>query len=530
MVTSSKLLGSTPIVVHVSTDLVEALIPRTGAAAAKGVPNHRLARYSHDVEFGAPLASVIASCLKEEGIKRSPVVLALGADLVKSKTVEVPSLGQKELGHVISRRAAGLIGLEPDEVTYSALALDGEDNAERRWLLNALPRTALVELQTELRKSGYPVRHAVAARTAPFLAGRLFREDTSAEGASIVVLFEPEHCAIGLLSGGRLTHTTALQGGDLAHLEDPQTVRAFIQELRGIDAFWRRSSRGERVTSVVIGGLASVDVTRFQPAIKSALGDSDVKAMEIQGIAGVSPSSTDREVSAFEKDEVVDYPRIDMLSTLLSPRMSALDFSIELRPRGKTLLAVGAVSAVVFGAFAVGLRDDFLAKAGAITTKASVVAAAGSDLGELEQLSATVQDVETMVRTAAQQLQEASSMGLPAERLMEGIFAAFQNDAMLMSVAAVSPTSPSGGQTQIRIGGVVPDAPGYTAQALQRLKSRLAVIEGVESVDVETPRLENGGAMRSTRRNLNFSAVLRLEGGAAEQPTDDSPMPGGMGA
>ncbi len=38
---------------------------------------------------------------------------------------------------VVARKAAGLCELEPGEAAYSAIALDGEDAPERRWLLHA---------------------------------------------------------------------------------------------------------------------------------------------------------------------------------------------------------------------------------------------------------------------------------------------------------------------------------------------------------------------------------------------------------
>lgn len=521
MVSSPNLLRSNSIAVHVAADAVEILVPRSAARKAKPVAvsaTHCLLRFEHELDLGESLASAIIAELRAHGIKRRPVVLGFQSDLVHLKIVEIPAIPQKDLAAVIARRVAALAELQHDEVTFSAQSLDGEDVQKRRWLISGLGRSALYDMQHAFRGAGFPVRHAVAARTAPFVAGAVTRNAIE-DGATITVIFEGDSCAIGVLSEGRLVHASALQGGATQHLEEPQTARAFIQELRGIDAFWRRTSRGQQVAGVLVGGMDPSDVERLGPAVVGALGDVEVKALSLSEPADAE-SETDATLLA----------RMGVLATLGSSRMSVLDFSVELRPRALTLTAVATASACLFGALAFQLREDLLVQVEAATSRATTLAAASTDLPELEALSASVRNVETMVMEAALQIEEVSALGLPAEALVSGIVDAFGREALLLSVSGTSAGLGDSSASLVRLRGIVRDAPGVTAPTLQRLKSRLEAIPGVEDVQMATPRLGADGPADAEIRTLDFSAVLRLEGGEPQKTEsyDDDMDDGGM--
>lgn len=524
------------IVLHVSAQAIEALVPRK--RFAPGASPYRLVRFSHDLDIGSALAAFLAVRLKSHGVSKRPVVLALAPDLVTSKIIELPRLGARELEGVVGRRAAALLELGAAETAFSGIALDGEDAVERRWLVHGTAKKPLTEFQAELRSLGFPVKHAIPARTAPFLSARCMEAAVS-NGATLVALFEREHCAIGLLAEGRLVHLSVLQGGTHAHLTEPQTAKAFVQELRGIDAFWRRASRGDRVAAVAIGGVEPFVVERLNTAILSALGEVAVTTLDEgtndprQGdgtlsVAGLDGLEEEQGEGVAPLDHAGEKARIALLTSLANHRVSSLDFAVDLRPRARDILLVGGASALLFGTLAVGLRDDFRSRAASLATETQVVQAASADLDDLRTLERTVQTLEGQVRSACSELESVSAIGLPARDLLNGVFGAFTDQTALLSISAAGSSVSTGGAGVLRLRGVVEDLPGETASALSRLESNLRAVQGVSDVQIEMPSLsDRAGDLRGGgRTSLRFSAVLQL--GALAAPPAEGNQRGGF--
>lgn len=513
MASRSKLGRSTPLVLLVSSVSVEALVPRRGR---EGV-GLKVLRFDHELPPGEALATFVASTLRSHRVRRRPVVLALGPDLVPSKVVELPALSARELERVMARRAAALVDVEPGRATFSAIALDGEDLAERRWLMSAMGADPLADMQHELRRLGFPARYVVPSRIAPFLAARV-AQGTERGAATLVAVFEEEHCAIGLLAEGRLVHTSTLQGGAQRHLEEPHTAKAFVQELRGLDAFWRRQSRGESLKAVVVGGMEAGGVAQLAPAIKSALGDVAVGA--VPSTLADAPAAE----APLDGDAAREQARADVLSCMTGPRMAAVDFGVELRPRTRTLVALATASALVFGTMALALREHFGVHRETLETQSVVLRAATADLAGLEARAASVREVEAMVLAAAEDLRAVCELGIPAEQLLSGVLAAFQGDAQLLNVSASCPLVHEKGSGLLRIRGAVPDVPGFTAAALARLEGRLGALPGVATVQVDAPRLDDRieGARGGAGSTLGFSALLTLERSGAPRNEEQS--------
>lgn len=519
MVIRSKNPSSASIALHLSKDKVEALVPRR----ARNGPAHRLVRFSHELELGPELAEFIMGELLAHGVPKRSMVLGIAPDLVLPRVLGLPSLPQRDLEPVMARRSSSLLDLEPKEVSYAALDLDGEDVEERRWLVHAIPKAPLAKMQKVFRDGGFTVKHAISARTAPFVSERCI-EAAAEEGATLVALFERDHCAVGLLSAGRVVHLSAILGGAQDYAEGTTNFKSFIQELRGIDAFWRRSSRGESVNAVILGGLEPSSVAQFEPAIHGGLGEVRITLLGEEDAVEISSGAAAAQDDVFGGvhdtarslvDDPHDAARVGLLQTFLSPRATVLDMSVELRPQLRSLVAVGTASAILFGAMAFSVREDLREKAIEIDRQAAVVQGAAVDLPGLQTLERQVVSLESEVRAACGELQAVSAAGLSIHDLTNGLLSAFGPGLQLLSASAVAPIPAQSQDGVLRIRGTVQDLPGATATALSDLEDRLANLPGVVSANVELPSLSDREAATGTAgATLKFSAVLTLRAAA----------------
>ncbi|MEM9380064.1 MAG: hypothetical protein AAGB93_08950 [Planctomycetota bacterium] len=539
-----------PIVLFVSPGTVEALGPRQQLSSE--ATRLRLVRFSSDLAMGGDLASYVAGQLASHGIARRPVVVALAPQMMETRILELPDLIGRDLETVVARRAASLCDLEPGEAAFSAVSLDGEDSPERRWLVHAVQRDTLTDFQSEMRARGYPVRSVVSARSALFLSAGVEAASSATGGATLAVLFEREACAIGVLDEGRIVHLSVVPGGSHTHLSDPDAARAFVHELRSIDAFWRRKSRGRSIAGVVVGGVAPSFVDRLHPAIRSALGDVAVNALDqhvdpvVRGSDAPAPAEATTESpapaeateaspapSASEETAVKDLPvaelgpidraeesaRIAVLDAIRTARLDALDLAIELRPRAKKVLAISVVSALAWGMLAQGVRSELHGTARALENETEIASNAASDLERWRALDGRVQETEAKLRAARDELVEAAGVGLPTDRLVAGLFGALDRDTALLSINAYGPAlSPQGSGGSVRIRGVVRDEPGRTAAALARFEERLSGLSCVTTVDMDIPNLSEraGDVIANSTRSLRFSATASLDGRGAK--------------
>ncbi|MEM6569212.1 MAG: hypothetical protein AAF957_12415 [Planctomycetota bacterium] len=513
-----------------SRGTVEALVPRQQLSSE--ATRLRLVRFSSDLDMGGELASYIAGQLASYGVGRRPVIVALAPQMIATRILELPDLMGRDLEAVVVRRAASLCDLEPGEAAFSAISLDGEDSPERRWLVHAVERRPLTDFQSELRARGYPVRSVVSARSALFQSRGIERATQAGDGTTLAVLFEKEACAIGVLDEGRIVHLSVVPGGSHTHLSDPDAARTFVHELRSIDAFWRRKSRGRSIAGVVVGGVAPSFVDRLHPAIRSALGDVPVHALDHH----VDPEVGRTDASAPDgapEGEVKDLPvaelapidraeesaRIAVLDAIGKARLDALDLAIELRPRAKKVLAISVVSALAWGMLAQGVRSELHGTARALENETEIASNAASDIDRWRALDGRVQATESRLRAARDELVEAAGVGLPTDRLVAGLFGALDRDTALLSINAFGPAlSPQGSGGSVRIRGVVRDEPGSTAAALARFEERLTGLSCVTGVDVEIPNLSDraGDVIANSTRSLRFSATASLDGRGAQ--------------
>lgn len=499
------------LVVLISSNSVEVLAPRgKDSDAARVAGDSRLIELESDAPVGKELARFLVSTLKEHGVPPSAIRLALADDILPAKIIEVPNLQSRDLHQVMSRRISALIDSTPEEVAFSALALDGPDQAERRWLVHPMLAKPLTAFQMEMRGLGWQVRDVVPARTAPFLSAPA-PTDGGEENATLVVVFDRETVGIGLVTGGSLTHLSTLPGSLDTHLQD-SGARSLVQELRGVDAFWRRSSRGEQVTEILILGAVPSALERLAPPIRAALGD--VRVAGAVGSASI-PIASDSWL-----DRALNESRIDLLRAMRTPRAASLDLSLPLRPRGRSILAVAMSSLVVCTTLAMGVRSGMEGLASSISTEARVVEAASADLEELRASSQEVAAVEAMLLADTERLTSLEGIGVSASPIIGGLRRAFGDGTRLLSMRAMglavggaTISSDRGEVGSLLVRGIVVDAPGETMAALGRLRAALAQVPGVVNIVIEPPSLTDRGPMNqfgAGSRSLRFLVSTRL--------------------
>ncbi len=500
-----------PLVVLVSPTEVEVLAPRVkDSAAARVAGDARLIQFTHDLPLGKALATFIVSTLKDHGVARSAMRLALSHEILPAKIIEVPNLQARDLHQVMARRTAAVIDSTPEEVAFSALALDGPDQPERRWLVHPMIAKPLVAFQMEMRGLGWTVRDVVPARTAPFLSAPQPSEDQEGE-ATLVVAFDRDAVGIGLVSDGRLAHLSTLPGSLDTHLRQ-QGARSLIQELRGVDAFWRRSSRGDQVTEILILGAVPSALEQLAPSIRSALGDVRV--------AGAMGSSAIPITSGSWLERAPNESRIDFLRAVRNPRGASLDLSLPLRPRGRSILAVALSSLVVCSTVAMGVRSGMDGLASSISTEARVVETASADLEDLRARKREVASLEALLMADCKRLTSLEGLGVSATPIVAGLRKAFGDQTRLLSMRAMglavggATVSPERGEVgALHLRGIVINAPGETMAALGRLRNALSEVPGVVNIVIEPPSLTDRGPSNqfgAGTESLRFLATTRL--------------------
>ncbi|MEL6905402.1 MAG: hypothetical protein AAFZ87_05070 [Planctomycetota bacterium] len=520
MLSSAPIVRTHSIVLHVTGGVVEALVPRRGSARSHATP-FRLVRFEIEHGIGAELAEALVERLRAHGVRPRSAVLALGPDVVASQVLELPPLAGRNLEAVVGRRAAGLLDLLPDQTAYSAIALDGEDVEERRWLVHATDRRALRTFQTEMRRAGFPVASVLPARTAPYLSDRC-SSAMGGDDATLVALFESDASSIGLISGDRLVQLSILPGGATAYVTDPNTARSFVQELRGIDAFWRRRSRGERVGRVIIGGVEQAIVRSLEVAIQTALGDVEVRALDVEGDEPEpvedGPLAVGAIDGAFEGDAqaILDDPteraRIALLASFRTPRLAALDMAVELPPRRSTLAAVATGSLFVWGALGASIRAELESECLVASVGTKVAETAAADFEQLTELESIARAAERQVFDTLGDLESASDLGVPFAGIVVGLENAFEEHGVLLTATAVAGSASQGQAGALRLRGAVVDELDRTSVVLESLEQRLRGIPGVTAVSVDMPSLSDHVRADGygAREDLGFSAVLTL--------------------
>lgn len=365
------------------------------------------------------LAQAAAELVRSLGRRPRECVLVLADELLQARVLSLPQLTERELRLALRRKAANLCGSKEAECAFGALHLGLETDESRpaedrthKWLLIAQERARLAQLEIHLRRRGLRVRRILPARLAS-LGHRAVVADERA-GGRVVVGFGPDSAVLSLIHGDALVHQTILAGRLGAGSALGMTL---IQELRGLDLFWRKHSRGTSIGEVVLVGAEPEDATSLGPALHAALPGARV---------GLHPDAGDARIGA---------GRAEALAAALRSGPFTLDLCVPIAPRAASLVALTVLlglAAAVAGRLGVGQIERHRY---AWQDAGDLVRELTDDLPALTREIAERERALSGVELRRRRLEALAALGIPLEEMLLDLAGAFEGRGHLATLA-----------------------------------------------------------------------------------------------
>lgn len=355
-------------------------------------------------------------------------MLALGPGWVETRTLDLPSLPRREFARVVQRKAAALLSTPLEDTLFAALPLfdasessaaAGDDEAARRnaggrverpWLVLGMRRSLILPLLLGLRREKIRVVRIVSSRLAALSAVMSRIEDP--ERACLAVTVEADAVSIGLLHRGALRSHGVVEG----RLNENSTLAlSLLQDLKSTEAWWRRQSRGGKLSDLALIGLAGPRGDLLRDAIQSALPEVKVQRND--------PGRSDEMLM----QEALAAARLD------GPLQ--LDLSVRLPWRRRDTLV--AASLCASGVLLLGARiyTGFERERDAVEAQ---VRALEADAHELEQARAENDSVAQALTQRIERLSELAQIegaGCDLDALLESALGACAGHAALLRLS-----------------------------------------------------------------------------------------------
>lgn len=437
------------------------------------------------------VARAALELVRSIGRKPKDCVLVLADELLKERVVPLAPMPDRERRAALRRKAANLTEAKERATVLGALRLGQEAPAQpgtegvlEKWLLVARERSYIAGLQLHLRRQGFRVRRVLPARFVALCHPAVLSGDDGA--ARVVVGIEPEAAIMSLIRGGRLVHQTVLQG----RFEPGSSLgTTLVQELRGLDLFWRKASRGESVSEVLVLGIEPIDSASLHPAICAALPGT---------CASLHPDTAAL---------LPDAGRIEVLTAALHGGPFALDLAVPLPPRPRSLAvltgALGLVAAIggVFGIHQLELQRETW------RTATQSVDGQALDLPDLVMERTRREEDLLRVRSRRERLAALDGLGLPIEGLLLDIAEAFRGRGVLTTLAFTS--GPRG--LQVDATGVTTADPMQGYIALEELRRTLEASPHYAFVSLTPPTVlperRTGGVANEQQLSFGIQAL-----------------------
>ncbi len=407
--------------------------------------------------------------------KRARCVLALGGKLVEQRVLALPDLAQVELRRVLPRKAAGLLGVELQDALYAALPLAkeqlsaSEGAVEQKWFLLAMRRTLLAPLSVALQRANFDVAHLTCASMARLCAAQELRGDVSE--ACIVIDVDLDAVVVSLIHNDELRMQNRILG---SFESTPTMALTLIQEVRTIEAFWRKQSRGEGVSQVVVLGVDAERAKLFCNAVSSALSGARVT---------VWPQELDTSVA--EPPSFAH--RIASLSAARPVGRAAGAFALHAPlptpPRMAPLIAIAGCALFAAASAGAVLRSRLTRELVEVRVQRMAHESRSADLESLRDgnRAAEARLAEAVAET--ERFAASSSVGVPLAAVLETFVTASTRDASLRSLAVER----FAGAGEVRFTGLASEAPLSAVRALKRVESDLEQSAWLQSVWIAPP-------------------------------------------
>ena len=436
-------------------------------------------------ESARALATAAKLELARLGQAGAPVILALDADMCSSRRVALPPIPPRERPGIWARRAASQLECEVEDSLYVAIPLSrGQERTDEEgepWMLHALRRSVLVELQLELRRVGHTVRRVVVARIAMLArATQLFGGDPA---AFLLIARERDANTLNLLRDRELIQQSVLQTAPGS--SDQAMAVALVQELRQVSAYWRRTSRGGQLGRLLLMGFAEASLEPLVAAIRAALGGVEISFSPATGL----PEPED--------------PRLEMPRACRVQGAMQVDLQVSLAPRKSRTILTALLLVGLAVATARPLLRDGTHRLEATRERLAALASAGAQLEELQERQALGGAARDGLAREVQHWTRVTRECVPAESLLPDVLESIAGRADLVSLRAHVEMD----GVQVQING---RTSGETRQALGTLEEfRRSLSEHSRFADV---RVLPPTRIPSSLEALDFSLTFRLEG------------------
>jgi hypothetical protein len=363
-------------------------------------------------EVGAKaLLAAVLEARRTAGASARALVLAVGAPHSFQRVLALPPLADKDLELVLARRARALSGTPDDTVRYRARALariadesDG-DAPQTSWLV-AGTRPEVGELRRELREHGLRARRVVSAELAALECGRRHAQEPTQPVLQIVV--SDGAVAVALTSGADLHYHQTIEG-DLT--TRPALASGLVHEIRTCAAFWKKASRGQNVSQVVVLGLARERV--------------ELLALTL---AGILPGASVTPVVAGDDERGA---RLALVAAAHARGALSPELTAWLPPHRRRVGLVLTLVGVLALASASLVLDRALIRAGRLADEAQALRRGTAELEELRARGDELASVLADVRRHAVRGAELASHGLELESLLASLGSSFDGRAEL---------------------------------------------------------------------------------------------------
>lgn len=427
--------------------------PTLERRGVEGDGPHDLARAALEAAAGAP-----------RGRRRCIVALADG--LLKQRVIELPPMAAASRCSVLERKAAGLLDRNVEQVLYAALEMadDGRArgaSASSRWLLVAQERAFAVQLRTALEAGDLRPLRVVSESLAHLDHAQGLRRDVGP--ACVVIDVGDEEVGVGLIARTAVHHMTVLAG---SLSSTPALAVTMLHELRTLDAFWRKESRGGVIEQVVLLGLDADRSEALGAAMRTVLPMATLIADPAErGVSGAG--------------------RLASIAACAARGPFTLETGARRPLRTSRLLVVGTVLLALLGSIAAYSQRGSAREAGRLREQASILAREGADLEGLRASTAAAREAIARLDQEVRRLERTAALGLDFEGCLREIFLACGRDATPLSIRVRAPWDGRAGE--LVVSGRTSADPLESTRRLARVAERLQRSPSFEAVEVLVP-------------------------------------------
>lgn len=441
-------------------------------------------------ETPAGVAQAAREALDTSGARRSAAVIVLGTGFVHESVLDLPPLARREVRAVLHRKAARNLELPPAEVLFASRAMETPDalassteerdgRTSTRWQSAALSKRSSVELFLELRRLGIGVKRVVSGRFARMnqVVGALEKPDEPAIGVDL----GPESVYVDVIVGGTIVNQSRI-AGNFAEL--PSIGLALVQEVRNLQGWWRKETRGQSIEQVVV------------------LGAEEDRAMLLRQALGTAAPGARLMVAGCDDSEL-EGGRLGSLWACGARGPFDLDLSVRIPRRPTRVLAALAAGVLMGLGGAVWLQGVFDERLTERRVETALLNEKSLDLILLEEEQLREQArVEGFVREMERGF-AARDQGLPFEDLLSLSLESLGRDAALLSFNLVDD---GGGRATVT--GVTSNDPQRAQQVLERAAAHAGAHPDVTQVEMDPPSYIRAGEMDSQHHDFSMNLVM----------------------